>query len=98
VDAAILKRVADFLSAHPGRAYCDDCLAAGIGIDKDVVWEAAEELSPSPEYEVDAGICSVCFTHVGDVAHVEWTTPSEESTAERAEHPKHRIKFRFSGG
>ena len=93
-DPAIRKRVADFLSRNPGHAFCDDCLAERIGLEKAAVWAAASQLSPSPDYEVDAGICSACFTHVEDVAHVEWVQPGPAAEPE-PETPKHLIRFRF---
>ena len=97
-DPLVLRRVAAVLSKKPGHAFCDDCLAEAVGLDRDVVWEAAGELSPSPDYEVDAGICSVCFTHVEHVAHVQWVTPSTDAIPdpEPAESRKHLIRFRFS--
>ena len=64
-----------------------------VAADREAVWAAASELSPSPDYEVDDGICSACFTHVEDVAHVEWVTPSEAPPAEAPAKP--RIRFRF---
>jgi hypothetical protein len=96
-DLEVRKRVAEFLSKKPGHAFCDDCLARGLGLERATVWAAAGELSPSPDYEIDAGICSVCFTHVEHVAHVEWTTPEEGAgEAETPEDlPKHLIRFKF---
>ena len=93
----VLRRVAAFLSRKPGYAFCDDCLAKEVGLDRDVVWQAAGELSPSPDYEVDAGICSVCFTHVENVAHVEWQTPATDAIpdAEPADERRHLIRFKF---
>lgn len=96
MDRHILKRVAEFLSRNPGHAFCDDCLAERVGLDRTIVWEAAEALSPSSEFEVDEGICSYCLKAIEDVAHVEWVKPDEDAKPHDTHdsHGKHRIKFK----
>ena len=84
-----VKKVARLLAQNPGYAFCDDCLAKRLALDRDLVWSAAVELGESEDFEVDVGICSHCLDQIEKVAHVRW-----RQTEDRPDAPKRpRIRF-----
>lgn len=52
------ERVAQFLSAHRGTAYCDDCLADELGINRHQARNATSGLAASGKFKRDYGTCS----------------------------------------
>ncbi|MBI2203554.1 MAG: hypothetical protein HYU41_06875 [Candidatus Rokubacteria bacterium] len=93
-DTPIVQRVATFLSAHPGHAFCGDCLAQRLRMDRRVAWTAALRLGESREFDVDVGICSSCLDRLDDVAHVRWITPSQPEAPSKA---RIRVTYRPPG-
>ena len=84
-----VKKVARLLAQNPGYAFCDDCLAQRLSMDRDLAWSAAIELGESEDFEVDVGVCSQCLDQIEKVAHVRW-----HHTEEKPDAPKRpRIRF-----
>ena len=52
------ERVAQFLTANRGRAYCDDCLADEVGINRHQARNATSGLAASGRFHRDYGLCS----------------------------------------
>ncbi len=52
------ERVADFLVKNTGKAYCDDCLARELGINRRQARNATSELATSGRFHRDSGACS----------------------------------------
>lgn len=52
------ERVASFLIVNKGKAYCDDCLADEIGINRYQARNATAGLAASGSFRRDLGICS----------------------------------------
>ena len=84
-----IKKVARLLAQNPGYAFCDECLARRLSLDRDLVWSAAIELGQSEDFEVDIGVCSHCLDQIEKVAHVRW-----HHTEDQPDAPKRpRIRF-----
>ena len=66
-----LGRVADFLIAHRGKKYCDDCLAVKLKVSrKDAVKEASTLGHDTDVFKRDLGKCE--GRHVNDTT-VTWS-------------------------
>ena len=84
-----VKKVAKLLAQNPGYAFCDECLAKRLSIDRDLVWSAAVELGESEDFEVDVGVCSHCLDQIENVAHVRWHHGDDQPDAPK----RPRIRF-----
>lgn len=74
---------AQFLRAHPGHAFCDECLSRRLGITLRDVRHARIALVGCHEFDQEPWFCSACLqlTHVIHVAWLRFDTPhtSEEA-------------------
>ena len=52
------ERVAAFLQTNRGKAYCDDCLAGELGINRHQARNATSGLAASGRFHRDYGACS----------------------------------------
>jgi hypothetical protein len=53
------ERIATFLLQNKGKAYCDDCLAKGIGVNRHQARNATSGLGASgTKFQRDYGTCS----------------------------------------
>lgn len=61
----------EFLKEYPGHAFCDECLAERLGLERREIHRARIGLVGSTEFDQHVWFCSVCLqlTHV---IHVAW--------------------------
>jgi hypothetical protein len=71
IIADIRLQIAIYLKAHPGHAFCDNCLAAKLGLGAREVHHARIGLAGSQEFEQHSAFCSSCLT-MKNVIHVAW--------------------------
>ena len=57
------ERVASFLLTNKGEAYCDDCLAAEVGVNRHQARNATAGLGASLRFQRMVGVCSKKRTH-----------------------------------
>jgi hypothetical protein len=54
------QQVAAYLTAHPRVDFCDDCLAAAIGINRHQARNATSGLGAGSDFDRGDRTCSVC--------------------------------------
>jgi hypothetical protein len=54
------ERVRDFLREHCGLAYCDDCIAKRVGINRYTSQQATLPFGLTSDFGRDDGRCSEC--------------------------------------
>ena len=78
-----VMETAKYLRAHPGHAFCDDCLADRTGTAPREVRIARVALAGNAEFEQQIAFCSACLAFKL-VIHVAWLhfEPAESPSTE----------------